>query len=221
MNSAIIVAGGVGKRFLEKTPKQFTKLKGKEILAFSVETFINHQNIDEVIIVSHLEWIEHVSKIYSGCKIVEGGRTRQESVFNGINHCSQSSKNVLIHDAARPFISSNIITSCLQKLEETDAVAPVMDSSNSLVEWDNGTIKYVDRSKIKEIQTPQCFQKKIILDALKTEYKATDEIGLLLLTNSKANIKFVPGSEQNRKITSKYDMIILESYINQRIIDWI
>ena len=65
------------------------------------------------------------------------------------------------------------------------------------------------------------FPKKIILDALKTEYKATDEIGLLLLTNSMANIKFVPGSEQNRKITSKYDMIILESYINQRIIDWI
>ena len=105
MNSAVIVAGGSGNRFGSKIPKQFIKIDGQEILAFSVKTFLEHPEIDEVIIVSHLEWIKIVSENYSDCKVVEGGKRRQDSSLNGIRATSENTENVLIHDAARPFIA--------------------------------------------------------------------------------------------------------------------
>ena len=134
MNSAIIVAAGVSSRFGGDIPKQFIKIDGKEILSFSVNTFICHPQIDEVIIVCHNKWMDHVSTYYPDCIIAEGGVRRQDSSLNGIKAVSNQSLNVLIHDAARPFVSKEIITNCLTALEKADGSAPVMDISNSLIQ---------------------------------------------------------------------------------------
>ena len=80
---------------------------------------------------------------------------RQDSSLNGIKAVSNQSLNVLIHDAARPFVSKKIITNCLTALEKADGSAPVMDISNSLVQVEKERTTHVDRSKIKEVQTPQ------------------------------------------------------------------
>ena len=221
MNSAVIVAGGSGSRITEDIPKQFMKIGGREILTYSVKTFLNHSEINEVIIVSHAEWINHVKENYPNCKVVKGGNTRQKSVKNGLSSCSDSSKNILIHDAARPLISPDIITSCLQTLESADAVAPIMNSSNSLVEWDGKDAKFINRDNIKEVQTPQCFNKEVVQQALDMGIEGTDEIGLLLQVNPKSIISFIPGSETNRKITSEDDLIIIKSFMNRGLVTWI
>ena len=217
MNSAIIVAGGNGSRIGGDIPKQFIKIEGKEILSFSVDLFNNHTQIEEVIIVVHVEWMEHVKKNYPNSKVVTGGETRQKSVKNGLAKCSSQTTHVLIHDAARPLISSKIITSCINALENADAVAPIMDSSNSLVEWDGREANYTDRDKIKEVQTPQCFKKEVIQKALDMEIEATDEIGLVLKSKVSHKIDFVHGSHENIKITYKKDVDNLQFYFQNQL----
>ena len=206
MNSAIIVAAGIGTRFGGNIPKQFVKIDDQEILSFSVNTFKIHPQIDEVIIVCHNTWMDHVSTYYPDCVIIEGGERRQDSSLNGIKAASNQSLNVLIHDAARPFVSNEIITNCLAALEKADGSAPVMDISNSLIQVEKKRTTYVDRSTIKEVQTPQCFKKEFILQVLTTETEGTDEIGMVLKTFSDSRLEFITGSPMNNKITSNLDL---------------
>ncbi|SVE02231.1 uncharacterized protein METZ01_LOCUS455085, partial [marine metagenome] len=160
----VIVAGGVSTRFGGDIPKQFIKINGQEILSFSVKTFLQHPQIDEVIIVSPKNWVDHVSKKYPKCKVVEAGEHRQNSSLNGLDTVSSGAINVLIHDAARPFVSNQIISDCLSSLVAYDASAPIIPSIDSLVKWDGQTASYIDRADIQIIQTPQCFNKQIITD---------------------------------------------------------
>ena len=206
MNSAVIVAGGSGNRFGSKIPKQFIKIDGQEILSFSVKTFLEHPEIDEVIIVSHLEWIKIVSENYSDCKVVEGGKRRQDSSLNGIRATSENTENVLIHDAARPFISPTIISDCLEALKKYEGSAPILNIPNSLIQLDNGRATYVDRSKICEVQTPQCFRRDLILKVLESDFEGTDEIGMVLRKNPEIQLEFVQGSLNNAKITTDSDI---------------
>ena len=206
MNSAVIVAGGSGNRFGSKIPKQFIKIDGKEILSFSVNTFLEHPKIDEVIIVSHLEWLEIVSENYFDCKVVEGGKRRQYSSLNGIRATSENTENVLIHDAARPFITPTIISDCLEALKKCEGTAPILNIPNSLIQLDNGKATYVDRSKICEVQTPQCFKKGLILKILESNINGTDEIGMVLRKIPEIQLEFVQGSLNNAKITTDSDI---------------
>ena len=214
MNSAVIVAGGSGDRFGTETPKQFVKINGQEILSFSVTKFLKHPQIDEVIIVSHPDWINHVVSQYPDCLAVEGGNHRQISSLNGITATSAESNNVLIHDAARPFVSEQIISDCLSALENYDGSAPIIPATDSLVKWDGEKAHFVKRSDIQIVQTPQCFKKQIIFDVLKTDMSGTDEIGMLLKQFPKSKVKFIEGSVDNIKITTQNDL----NYFNKPII---
>ena len=148
MNSAVIVAGGTGSRFGNKTPKQFNRIHSKEILSFSVKTFLSHPEIDEVIIVSHPDWMDHVAIKYPECHVVEGGKSRQNSSLNGITATSSKCLNVLIHDAARPFVTAEIISDCLSALGHYDGSAPIILPTDSLIKWDGQKAISVDRSNI-------------------------------------------------------------------------
>ena len=206
MNSAVIVAGGLGTRFGGDVPKQFIQLDGQEILSFSVQTFLNHPQIDEVIIVSHPDWLDQVVSKYPGCKIAVGGNRRQDSSTNGVKAVSSESINILIHDAARPFVSNKIISNCILALETHECVAPIIPSSDSLVKWDGKEVGFVDRTKIQIVQTPQCFNKKIITEILKSNISGTDEIGMLLKLYPRSKVKFIQGSLDNVKITTQNDL---------------
>ena len=206
MNSTVIVAGGSGTRFGGNIPKQFIKINGREILSYSVNTFLEHTQIDEVIIVSHIEWLRIVSENYSDCKVVKGGSRRQDSSLKGIQATSKNTENVLIHDAARPFISPTIISDCLEALKKCKGTAPIMNTSNSLIQLDNGRATYVDRSKICEVQTPQCFKRGLILKILESNINGTDEIGMVLRKIPEIQLEFVKGSLDNAKITRYSDI---------------
>ena len=206
MNSTVIVAGGTGSRIKGDMPKQFIKLNGEEILSFSVTTFLNHPQIEEVVIVCHPDWIEHVKSKYPECIVTTGGERRKDSSLSGVKATSPESEIVLIHDAARPFVSETIITDCLNALKNADGSAPILDSSNSLVKWDGKKALRVNRSEIKIVQTPQCFRKELILKALSTDIEGTDEIGMLLENFPDSRLEFIKGSPLNNKITTDLDL---------------
>jgi len=206
VNSAVIVAGGTGSRIKGDTPKQFMKLNGEEILSYSVSTFLNHPQIGEVVIVCHPDWIEHVKSKYPECIVTAGGERRKDSSLSGVKAASPESEIVLIHDAARPFVSETIITDCLNALKNADGSAPILDSSNSLVKWDGKKALRINRSEIKIVQTPQCFRKELILKALSTDIEGTDEIGMLLENFPDSRLEFIKGSPLNNKITTDLDL---------------
>ena len=211
MNSAVIVAGGTGSRFGDKIPKQFIKVRGLELLAYSVNTFTSHNKIDEVIIVSHKDWIKHVSKNYPHCKVVQGGLHRQESSLNGVISVSKKTNHILIHDAARPLVSHEIISNCLSALNNADVSVPILEPSSSLVKWDGKSVKYIDRSTIYVVQTPQCFKKNILLSSLHSNIIGTDELGIVIKKFPQIKIKFIQGALTNFKITTKLDLVLFNS----------
>ena len=206
MNSAVILAAGIGSRVGSKIPKQFIKINGKELLSFSVNTFLDHPKIDEVVIVVHPDWAGDVSKQYSSCKVIKGGKRRQDSSLSGVKATDSRAINVLIHDAARPFVSKNIITECINKLSNYKGSAPVIPVANSMIQLDQDRVLYLDRNKIREVQTPQCFKKDLILKVLLSNLEGTDEIGMFIRKFPNLKLQLVDGSVENIKLTSKVDL---------------
>lgn len=206
MNSAVIVAAGSGNRLGQRTPKQFIPIHGQEILSYSVNTFFKHPKIDEVIIVTHPNWMDHVIQKYPRCQVVKGGQSRHASSLNGVLATSTKSINVLIHDAARPFISKEIISNCLMALENFDGSAPCISPNDSLIKWDGKKASFLNRKNIQLIQTPQCFKKEFILNILNQKTSGTDEIGMVLNISPNSKLNFVKGNVKNNKITTTNDL---------------
>ena len=112
----------------------------------------------------------------------------------------------MIHDAARPYVSEQIITDCLLAMENADGSAPILDSPDSLVKWNGKSAAFVNRSEVKLVQTPQCFKKELILNILSANIQSTDEIGMVLKAFPESKLKFVLGNSMNTKITTDLDL---------------
>ena len=213
INTAIIVAAGSGSRLASEIPKQFLKLRGVEILSYSVQTFLAHPGISEVIIVTSSDYLEHVTHQYQDCKVVTGGKTRQDSVFNGLEACASDTELVLVHDAARPLVPSTVIDDCLVKLKTLDGVAPVLQPVNSMVELTDSGYRSLPRHKLRVMQTPQCFHIGILKAAHASTYTATDELGLVKQYDPQAQLGFVEGAPETIKVTRQIDLEIIKMYL--------
>ena len=214
INTAVIVAAGSGSRLTSETPKQFLKLKGVEILAYSVQSFLVHPEIKEVIIVTSAEYLDHVINQYPDCKVVVGGETRQDSVSNGLQACSPDTDMVLIHDAARPLIPQRVIDACLSSLETYDGVAPAIKPVDSMVQLEDAGFKNLQRETLRIIQTPQCFRMGIIKTVHASGNVDTDEMGLVQQCNPRARLGFVEGAPEIMKVTRPIDVEIIEKYLD-------
>ena len=215
MNSLILLAGGSGKRAQQHIPKQFIELDGekKTRLMYLQYPYTNVKNInfDEVIIVAPIEWKDTIEKELSStninvtCKVVKGGYTRSESSYLGLQACSSKCEKVLIHDAARPFISEEIYDSCIEYLDSYDSVIPIIPSKDTSIYFDSPKdMDFINRNKIRLVQTPQAFKYDIIMEAYKNQKdEKTDDLQILLNYKPEANIKFIEGSEKNFKVTTK------------------
>ncbi|MCU0286215.1 MAG: 2-C-methyl-D-erythritol 4-phosphate cytidylyltransferase [Acidobacteria bacterium] len=223
-NLAIILAGGLGSRLDGILPKQFFLLAGKTILQHSFEKFENHPGIDHIIIVIHGDYLDRTQKIIveSGCKkiinVLKGGETRQDSSRIGVTAISPGHyENILIHDAARPLVSKEIIDNILAALDTHSAVNVAIPSPDTIIEIDPGNyIKNVpDRAYLRKVQTPQAFKLELIRQAhhLALENNitnATDDCSLVLKLNL-APVYVVPGSEKNIKITYPLDLQLAQN----------
>lgn len=220
MNYAIILASGAGERTGLNVPKQFVLIENKSVLERSIEAFENHSCIDKIILVINPLFTDLVHEIlaknkYSKInKILTGGKTRQISSYIGVNAVEEQDAKVLIHDAARPFVSAKIINDCLKALDKNNAVNVAIETSDTIIEVnENNIIKKVsDRKRLRRCQTPQCFDINLIKKAHELAKKdgidnITDDCGLILKYNL-SDIYVVEGSVDNIKITYPIDLEI-------------
>ncbi len=228
MNIAIILAGGYGSRFLNesnKFPKQFYEFCRKEVIAYSLETFNKHPQIDKIVVVSNIEYIkktEEIIKKYNFEKVigvVSGGITRQASVYSAIDYLSElgfGNPNVLIHDAARLLVSKQVISNNIKALESSKAVSTILPCTDSMILSENGATitESLDRNKIYVVQTPQSFKLDLLRSAHKFAqtlniYDSTDDASLMKLLNEKVTL--VPGNKANMKLTTEEDLIFIKA----------
>lgn len=222
MNFAILLLGGNGNRLKSELPKQFIKINDKEVFLYSYEIFLNHPDIDKIILVTLKEFIPFVKEKVNLKKtiVIEGGFTRQESVFNALKYLKDKindSDVIIIHDACRPLITTSIITSSINEIKDNDAVITSMEATNSLAIKDGDYLSYyIDRSKVVEIQTPQTFRYKDIYEAHLNAYinkKSYTDDGSIL-ENKFKKVKLIRGNSFNFKITTFEDLILFERIIN-------
>lgn len=218
--SVVLLASGSGLRFQNQQPKQFMKLAGMPVLAHTIKSFEACTKIDEIVIVCHESYVDHVWNIVSQysfskvAKVVCGGSTRQESSYIGISSCCDTDY-VLIHDGVRPFMTQNVIEEVVFAVEKYKAVDTVIPSADTLVEIDeDGFILNIpDRTRFRRGQTPQAFLRKLVLSAHQYAMdngidNATDDCQLVMRLGKK--VFCVNGHEQNIKITYPIDMHIAD-----------
>ena len=209
-STAVITAGGSGQRFGEL--KQFKKLNGQPLYEYSLKTFIDVSLFGEIILVVPVEnqkTIEQqVKKKYrSLVKVIVGGMNRQDSVKNGVMNSSSKTDLVVIHDAARPFVTKKLIKDCILACSNSDGAIIALQPFDTIKYSKSNVVeKTIDREKVWMAQTPQAFIKEKILKAYNNkldELIMTDESSMMEGMGYK--IKIVRGSENNFKITTDDD----------------
>ncbi len=212
---AVIVAGGSGSRMKTDIPKQFLLLNGKPVLYYTINTFLQAYDDLHIILVLPEEYVAAGQEIvdaffdYTRLQITVGGRTRFHSVQNGLQLINDESI-VFVHDAVRCMVSVDLIKRCYDAAMENGSAIPVIDSKDSVRLITDDTNKALERSTVKQVQTPQTFHSKIILPAYQIDYKDkfTDEATVVEAFGLK--VKLVEGEENNFKITRPVDLIIAE-----------
>lgn len=219
--SVVIVAGGKGLRAGGDIPKQFQPIGGKPILMRTVEAFYQFDNRIGIVVVlpegyqSYWEELcaEHSFSIQH--KIAIGGKTRFHSVRNGLTLVS-SEGIVAIHDAARPFISEEVIRRCFNEAEIFQCgVIPVIEEVNSIRIMKGYESEPFDRSIIRIVQTPQVFPTPILKNAYNAPYceQFTDDASVANADG--IQIKLVEGDERNIKITTAFDFELAEFLVSR------
>ena len=220
---AIIVAAGAGLRAGGDLPKQFQLLEGKSVLRHTLEAFVRHPEIHTVITVIAQGFENHYAQAAVGLALpaaVIGGATRQESCALGIAAAAALQPDaVLIHDAARPFVSSKIISDVIAKLVEVEAVIPALPVADTMKRAKAGMItQTLARDGLYFVQTPQGFH----FNKIRVAHQALAAKGVNNLTDDAAvaeavgmKVHIVAGDPTNRKLTSSQDMQDANQKMNQ------
>lgn len=212
--NAIIPAGGTSSRFGNKN-KLLEKIYDKEVIRYTIEAF-EKSDVDEIIICANINIIEELKEIFKNSqkvKIIEGGATRQESVFNGLK--ASECDYVLIHDGARPMISTDLINSAIEEVKTKKALTVATKTIDTIKEVIDGKIvKTIDRAKLYNTQTPQAFEYNLIKDAHMKLYgkNYTDDAGMLEELGQ--TVYILNRSYKNIKITTQNDIDIAKIYLS-------
>lgn len=231
-NIAVILAGGIGSRIGGNTPKQFLLLDdGRSVLEHSVDAFEQASCIDEIAVVMHPEWLAEAEAMIerNGWKkvqqLIPGGSERWESSWRAVEEYMKSAKlggciSLLLHDAARPFVSQRIIADVCQALETHQAVTVAVPSTDTLYKVQSGKgqsdkgmflEEVLDRAYVWRAQTPQAFHLGTIAEAFRKameegQIAATDDVGIVHRYMPDVPVFIVSGEERNRKITYQEDL---------------
>lgn len=232
-NIAVILAGGIGARIGGNTPKQLLSLQdGRSVLEHAVDAFEQSPCVDEVCIIMHPDYIMHAEQMLLANAwqkvryIIPGGKERWESSVQAIRQLDYKERgeevNLLLHDAARPFVSQEIIARVCEALEEHEAVTVAIPSTDTVYEMADGKVARIpQRSTIMRAQTPQAFRLDLIAEAYTKalgadicdkeacaacHLPATDDCGIVHEHMPNVPIYIVEGEEQNKKITFKEDI---------------
>lgn len=242
---AVIVASGIGSRMGLDIPKQFVRIEiklgdivldDKEVLTYTLESFQSHKLIDEIVVVTLKDYIDHVkeeAKIHNITKltqVVVGGTTVQESLRNGIyslDGVASSDDIVIIHDGVRPIVDEDVLTDVIEVcMEKGNAVSSlpyneqifVIDEDNP-----NTTSKYINRDKLRRVATPQAYKYETIKEAYHRAFE--EQIGIYppsytnnMMVDLGYILNFAKGSDKNIKLTTIDDITTFKSFkINEYV----
>ncbi len=217
---AIIVAGGSGQRMKSSIPKQFIELNGKPILMHTLEKFYSAKSSINLIVVlpkSHQStWktLCHKHQFTIPHQINEGGKSRFQSVKNGLAQCSKESI-IAVHDGVRPLITPDFILNIYREAESKKALIPVCPVIESIRKVDGLSSESLDRSQYYSVQTPQCFTSELLHKAYQQEEQNTftDDASVVEALGEKVHL--FEGEDNNIKITSHIDLLLAEAILNQ------
>ena len=236
MNVALILAGGVGNRLGAKIPKQFIEVLGKPVLAYTIEAFENHPEIDAVVVACvkpYMDYMWGMKEKFSLSKlrwVTEGGDTFQNSVLNGIRFLEDKIDRediVLVHFGASPFLTGDIITDAIRVCKEKGNAISTTDyyvlsgkkkKTTSVTDPENYSEEYIDRETIAFMNSPHAFKYGFISDM----YKEAISTGIIntvephtttLMYTMGKKIYFSYGNQINIKITRKEDLDLFEGYV--------
>jgi 2-C-methyl-D-erythritol 4-phosphate cytidylyltransferase len=215
----IIVAGGQGKRMKSETPKQFLVIAGKPLLMHTIERFHDYSSELKILLVlpeSHFEFWKSLCKKYDfsiSHKLVKGGKTRFHSVKNGLDEINEECI-IAIHDGVRPLVSHSTIASAFALAEEKGNAIPVVGINESMRKVKHKKSTPVNRDKFRIIQTPQCFNSKLIKEAYSQDYQEefTDDATVIEALGIK--VRLTEGNAENIKITRPVDLKIAEAFLH-------
>ena len=236
MNIAVIFAGGTGRRMhTTSRPKQFLELNGKPIIIYTLELFDNHPDIDAIVVACIEPWIPFLEKqirkfeINKVVKIVPGGETGQDSIYNGLCAAEAVSKSsddiVLIHDGVRPLIVEQTITDNINKVKEEGSCIPCIPATETfVVKQADGSLEIPTRANSLIARAPQSFH---IGDILTAHRKAQEEgrhdfiDSCSIMSHYGYHLGTIIGPMENIKITTPTDYFIFKAMVevheNQQI----
>ena len=234
MNIALVLSGGTGTRLGGDIPKQYIKVRGRMLIAFCLDMFAKHKRVDGIWIVAAPEWQEEIKaeceRVGLPKDAVMGfslpGLTRQLSILNGLrdirdfvkSHAGDTNDDptVIIHDAARPNLSAEYLDRCLDALEGSDGVMPVLPMKDTVYYSEDGKSvdRLLDRSRIYAGQAPEVYRlgkyieanERLLPDEIKKINGSTEPAVLAGLA-----VAMIPGDENNYKVTTKKDLERFES----------
>lgn len=215
MNYAIILSGGTGVRLGGTIPKQYIEIDGRPIISDCIDVFESCAAIDKYDIVASNEWEDYISK-YTGNKFIgfaNPGKNRQLSIYNGLltlKDYAQEDDLIIVHDAARPFVSEKILSLLVGACDGYDGAMPALPVKDTMYIKKNGRVeKLIDRDSIIAGQAPEAFaygkylraNEELLPDSI-LNIKGSTEPAFL----SGMNIAVIDGDENNFKITTKEDL---------------
>ena len=217
----LIPAAGNGSRMKAGKNKLLIELEGESLIYWTIKSVFSASLVSWVGIIGQpsdkKELLNSVKDFSSKVKWINGGETRQESVFNGLNSLPSNAKKVLIHDGARCLIDPKLINKCALELEENDAVILATKVTDTIkIVDDKGYIRETpDRKNLWAAQTPQGFLVKSLrkahIMAIENNWKVTDDASLFEILNWK--VKIIEGNSSNIKITSPLDLKIAKLFL--------
>ena len=212
---ALVVAGGRGSRFGGDLPKQYRLLAGKAVIRHALEAFAAHPEVDAILPVIHPDDGDLFAQAAAGLDLLPpafGGATRQESVRLGLEALAgRAPDRVLIHDAARPFPGSALISRVIEALNRMPGAIPALPVADTLKRGESGRIAgTVDRAGLWRAQTPQGFRYPDILDLHRRFRGAELTDDAALCEQAGLAVALVQGSEENQKVTTQEDLVRAE-----------
>lgn len=229
MNIAIILSGGIGTRLGANIPKQYIEVGGAPIISYCLKTFAAHPMIAHMVIVAAPEWVATIQaqvdtlQLHKSVVFANSGQTRQYSILNGLNKAMSVFRyidNVIIHDAARPLVSSRLITDCLTACNKYDGSMPVLPVKDTIYQSNDGIAisGLLNRSTLFAGQAPEAFRFERYVEAHRS--LSADE--LLKINGSSEiayktgmHIKMVKGDVMNFKITDSVDLQRFKDICNE------
>jgi len=222
---AIIALGGTGTRLKASVPKPFMELNGKPLCVYALDIFEQSPIINSIIVVGHpdklLDYNDlirryHFQKI---TRVVAGGDTRRESVAHGLAVLDEDTDIVVVHDGARPFVTSEIIRDAVALCGGVPAVVAAVPVKSTIKRVDQDTLNVyetVDRANLWEIQTPQVFTKEVLLKAHAQSWSDESTDDAMMVERLGIPVKVLKGSDRNIKITTLEDLTIAEAFLQSR-----